>query len=88
MLNVINSAIKDLVKDTENHFNHINNQISQLLKVIESYPQSAGELMEKLGLKSREGFRKNYLNPALKYGLIMMTQPDKPTSKNQKYFKV
>ena len=88
MLNVINSAIKDLVKDTENHFNHINNQISQLLKVIESYPQSAGELMEKLGLKSRDGFRKNYLNPAIELGLISMTIPNKPTSKNQMYYKV
>lgn len=88
MLDVINKAIKDIITDTRNHYNHINNQITELMKVIESYPQSATELMEKLNLKSRLGFRKNYLQPALVAGLIGMTEPDKPTSKNQKYFKI
>ena len=88
MLDVINKAIKDIITDTRNHYNHINNQIAELMKVIESYPQSAMELMEKLNLKSRLGFRKNYLQPALDAGLIGMTEPDKPTSKNQKYFKI
>ena len=88
MLDVINKAITDIITDTRNHYNHINNQITELMKVIESYPQSATELMEKLNLKSRLGFRKNYLQPALDAGLIGMTEPDKPTSKNQKYFKI
>ena len=88
MLDVINKAIKDIITDTRNHYNHINNQITELMKVIESYPQSATELMGKLNLKSRLGFRKNYLQPALDAGLIGMTEPDKPTSKNQKYFKI
>lgn len=88
MLDVINKAIKDIITDTRNHYNHINNQITELMKVIESYPQSATELMEKLNLKSRLGFRKNYLQPALDAGLIGMTEPAKPTSKNQKYFKI
>ena len=57
MLDVINKAIKDIITDTRNHYNHINNQITELMKVIESYPQSATELMEKLNLKSRLGFR-------------------------------
>ena len=88
MLDVIKKAIKDIITDTRNHYNHINNQITELMKVIESYPQSATELMKKLNLKSRLGFRKNYLQPALDTGLIGMTEPDKPTSKNQKYFKI
>lgn len=88
MLDVINKAIADIVSDTRNHFNHINNQVTALLKVIDFYPQSATSLMEKLKLKSRIGFRKNYLKPALELGLIQMTEPNKPTSKNQKYFKV
>lgn len=74
MLDVINKAIKDIITDTRNHYNHINNQITELMKVIESYPQSATELMEKLNLKSRLGFRKNYLQPALDAGLIGMTE--------------
>ena len=88
MLDVINNAIKELVDDAKNHSNHLNNRIAELLKVIEPYPQSATELMEKLNLKSRAGFRNNYLQPALDAGLIGMTEPDKPTSKNQKYFKI
>ena len=88
MLNVINKAVQDILNDTKNHYNHISSQLTALLGVIESYPQSAKELMQKLNLKSLVGFRKNYLQPALKAGLIGMTEPDKPTSKNQKYFKV
>ena len=88
MLDVINKAIKNIIIDTRNHYNHINNQITKLMKVIEIYPQSATELMQKLNLQSRIGFRKNYLQPAIEAGLIGMTEPNKPTSKNQKYFKV
>lgn len=88
MLDVINKAIKDIVKDTANHFNHLNNYISALLEVIDSYPQSAKEIMTKLNLKSKDSFRKNYLYPALDAGLVGMTEPDKPTSKNQRYFKI
>ena len=50
-------------------------------------PYSADVLMEKLGLRSKEGFRRNYLRPALDMQLIRMTIPDKPTSKNQRYVK-
>jgi len=44
--------------------------------------------MEKLKLKSKETFRKNYINPAIEAGLVRLTIPDKPTSKNQRYYKV
>lgn len=88
MLGMIKAAIEEIVSDTRNHINHINSQISALMSVIEPYPMSAKELMERLGLKSRNGFRQNYLIPALEAGLIGMTCPDKPTSKNQRYFKI
>jgi Fic family protein len=48
---------------------------------------SAGEIMERMGLKNRPAFRKTYLQPALTSQLIEMTLPDKPNSKNQKYRK-
>ena len=43
------------------------------------------QLKEALGLKDDEHFRKDYLLPALKAGLIEMTVPDKPRSSKQKY---
>ncbi len=87
MLDVIFKAITDIVNDTFEHYNHLSIQINKLMRIMETYPQSAQELMYKLGLKSREGFRKNYLNPAIEAGLVGMTIPDKPTSKSQMYFK-
>lgn len=48
---------------------------------------TAVTLMELLGLKSKESFRKNYLNPAIELQLIQMTVPDKPRSRNQRYVK-
>ncbi len=88
MLSVIKKAIENIVNDSLSHYNHISSQVGALLSVIESYPMTALELMEKLGLKSRVSFRKNYLQPALEAGLIGMTEPDKPTSRNQRYFKI
>ena len=40
------------------------------------------ELMQKVGLRSRDTFRKNYIIPALEAGLIGMIEPDKPRSGN------
>ncbi|NIM78674.1 MAG: hypothetical protein GTO20_07785 [Candidatus Aminicenantes bacterium] len=47
--------------------------------------KSREQLQDALGLKNREHFRKEYLNPAIRAGLIELTIPDKPNSKNQKY---
>lgn len=88
MLDVILKAITDIVNDTTEHYNHLSVQINKLMQVLETYPQSAQMLMDKLGLKSRVGFRKNYLNPAIEAGLVGMTIPDKPTSKSQMYYKI
>ena len=44
-----------------------------------------GELLDRLGLRHRPTFRKNYLRPALAGGWIEMTQPQSPNSPAQKY---
>ena len=88
MLSVINDAIKDILADSRKHYNHLSTYINALMSVMETYPQSAAELMQKLNIKSRNSFRDNYLKPALEAGLIGMTIPEKPTSKNQMYFKI
>lgn len=50
-------------------------------------PYTGVQLMRKLELKSRENFRKLYLIPALERSLIIMSVPDKPTSRNQSYIR-
>lgn len=63
--------------------------IKRLLGVMEyDIPYTSKALMEKLGLQSKEGFRRNYLRPAIDLDLIRMTIPDKPNSRNQRYIKV
>ena len=63
-------------------------EVQKLVEIMEyDVPYSAAQLMEKLGLKSRDNFRKLYLLPALDQGLIVMGIPDKPTSRNQTYIR-
>ncbi|MCF6319394.1 MAG: hypothetical protein L3J83_08985 [Proteobacteria bacterium] len=47
--------------------------------------QTRSQLQQLLGLKESEHFRKAYIKPAIKQGLLEMTIPDKPNSRNQKY---
>lgn len=50
-------------------------------------PKSRQEIMAHLGFISTRMFSKNYLQPLLASGRLVMTIPDKPKSKNQKYVK-
>ncbi|MDX9801780.1 MAG: ATP-binding protein [Spirochaetia bacterium] len=54
------------------------------LKVI-SGEMSRAQIMAAINLKNDEHFRKAYLIPAIENGLIEMTNPEKPTSRMQKY---
>jgi len=49
-------------------------------------PRSAREIMSHICLKDRESFYKVYLQPLLKTEFLLMTVPNKPKSKNQKYY--
>ncbi len=49
-------------------------------------PRDRDEMMKFLGIKHRTTFRSDYLNPLLDEGKIAMTMPDKPRSKNQKFY--
>lgn len=60
----------------------------KILDVMEdNKPMTATEIMEKLGIKSKETLRGQYLDPAIKQELVNLTIPNKPTSKNQMYYK-
>jgi hypothetical protein len=48
---------------------------------------SSAQIMAKVGLVHKSTFRKNYLLPALKQGLISMSHPDSPNSPKQKYIR-
>ena len=89
MLKMIDETLEDLMDSTSVQANHVSSYVNKLLDVMETgVAMTASELMEKLNMKSRISFRDNYLSPALENGLIKMTNPDKPTSKNQMYYKV
>ena len=40
-----------------------------------------------MGLSDRNHFKDMYLQPAMGYGFVAMTEADKPSSPNQKYRK-
>ena len=59
--------------------------VERLLTIMGNETLPAQEMMKRLGLSHRPSFRENYLHPALELGLIEMTVPEKPNSRNQKY---
>lgn len=63
---------------------HVTPHVWKLLTVMKG-AEDRDTLQEKLGLKARKNFRLLYLAPSLKDGLIEMTIPDKPRSREQKY---
>jgi Fic family protein len=87
MLQTILDAVGGIVGDAKEHIEHISVYVQKLLSVLSDVPMSANEIMEKLGIKSKESFRKNYMNPATEAGVVALELPDKPTSKNQRYYK-
>ena len=89
MLTQIDKILDEISAQIRENNEQLSEYIKILLKVMEyDIPYTSQSLMEKLGLKSREGFRRNYLRPAVDMNLIRMTIPDKPNSRNQRYIKV
>ena len=85
----IDKILDDISKQVNEDIEPIDPNIKKLLDVMEDdVSYSSNELMQKLNLKAKEGFRRNYLRPAIDQNLIYMTMPDKPKSKNQRYIRV
>jgi len=84
LLAALLQALAEIHK-TDQVSDQVSDQVKSLLGVLEDGPLSALDCMAELGLSHRPTFRKNYLNPALKAGLIGRTIPEKPKSRLQKY---
>ena len=88
MLEMIDRVLDETIAQIRKNDIEISAYVNRLLDCMEfDVPYPAKELMARLGLKSKEAFRNNYLHPALALDLVRMTLPDKPKSKNQRYVK-
>ena len=88
MLKMIDSSLEELMVNTSAYSD---NSI-YAKKLLSLMPigmfLTANEIMGLLGLKSKETLRKNYLNPVIENGYVILEYPDKPTSKNQRYKRI
>ena len=86
MLERIDEILETFVAQSGEAEGYLSEYVKRLLDVMEyDVPYTANGIMEKLGLKSKETFRKHYMHPALELDLVQMTIPDKPNIKNQRY---
>jgi hypothetical protein len=86
--NMISQILDEVIIQISKSNTDISEYVKRLLEVMEyDVPYTANTIMDLLGLKSKETFRKNYINPAMDLGLVRMTLPDKPNSRNQRYVK-
>ncbi|MBD5445399.1 MAG: Fic family protein [Lachnospiraceae bacterium] len=88
MLNQIDKILDDVTAQIDKSNVETSEYVKKMLAVMEyDVPYTALSIMDAIGLKSRETFRKNYMNPAIELGIVQMTIPDKPNSRNQRYVK-
>ena len=89
MLSQIDKILDDVSDQISEKSEYLSESVQKLLEVMEyDVPYTSNALMEKLGLKAKEGFRRNYLQPAIELNLVRMTIPDKPNSRNQRYVRI
>ncbi|MFI3129286.1 MAG: Fic family protein [Bacillota bacterium] len=79
----------DAILETLQEFEEAKTYEMPVQKVIDAIGNdilTAKEIMQRLGLSHLQTFRKNYLNKAINQGVVCMTHPDVPKSRNQKYY--
>ena len=74
-----------LLKDDNHHDQNGYDVVKMILDFCKE-AKSVLEIMEQFGFNSRTSFRRKYLDVLVKDGRLKMTLPDKPRSKNQKYY--
>lgn len=88
MLEILLDTLKDTLvvgQTNTSSLSTVSLPIQKLIEVLGKEELSTVELMARLKLSHRPTFRKNYLIPALEQGIVEMTIPNKPNSRNQKY---
>lgn len=61
------------------------NEVHSLIKILAEQQLSIKEILAAMNLKDRENFMVNYLNPAMKEGVVVMLYPNSPKHPRQKY---
>jgi len=88
MLDAIIETMQETLMQSNIETSSLSTQAKRLLDVFEDgVPYTTLELMQKVNMKSRSSFKKHYLDPLLQSGMIEMTIPEKPNSRNQRYVK-
>ncbi len=88
MLDMINQTLDQALRQISEKDAYLSEPLQKLMEIMEyDVPYTAAQLMKSLQLKSKDNFRRLYLNPAIEKGLIIMGMPDKPTSRNQTYIR-
>lgn len=88
MLDAIIETMQETLTQSHKETSSLSIQAKRLLDVFENgIPYTTLELMQKVKIKSRSSFKKHYLDPLLQSGMIEMTHPETPNSRNQRYVK-
>lgn len=88
MLQQIDSLLAEMMHQLPAEQASISLYVQKLLSVMQDNTSySARELRTLLKQKTQAGLQRTYLKPALEAGIIRMTIPDKPRSRNQRYVK-
>ena len=88
MLDAIIETMQETLMQSNIETSSLSTQAKRLLDVFEDgVPYTTLELMQKVNMKSRSSFKKHYLDPLLQSGMIEMTIPETPNSRNQRYVK-
>ena len=75
-----------LLRNDGQHHDQVGHDVVMMILDFCKEAKSVPEIMENFGFKSRTSFRRKYLNALVEEGRLKMTMPDKPKSKNQKYY--
>ena len=61
----------------------VNKKRNELMRFCNT-PGTRQKMQDFMKLKDKKNFVKNYIQPMIRLGIIEMTNPDKPTGKNQR----